>query len=198
MISFLEGKVEYVGDKFIIVNTGGIGYKVTISPKLISSLANRKPSVKVAGDTEPIKGKPIIKLFTHSQLNMREGTFVLYGFKDREGLELFNLLTTVSGIGPKGAMNILSTTEPKHLKASVINEDADYLKRVSGLGSKTANRLIMELQNKVDYIDMGDLEGVDLSQEGQVIDALLTLGFTSYQVKDALNKSKEERVRTKE
>jgi holliday junction DNA helicase RuvA len=184
MISFLEGKVEYIGDKYVILNTGGIGYKVTLGPKMISILSKKE------GD---------VKLFTHSQMNMREGTFDLYGFEDREGLELFHILTTVSGIGPKGAMNIMSLTEPKHLKAAVVNKDADYLKRVSGLGSKTAQRLILELQSKVDHLDMGDLEGIDLSQEGQVMDALMSLGFTSYQSKEALKnvKSKkiEERVR---
>ncbi|MBX4190258.1 Holliday junction branch migration protein RuvA, partial [Candidatus Parcubacteria bacterium] len=93
MISFLQGTIEYLGDKYAILNAGGIGYKVTLVPKLLNILT---------------KSKGPVKLHTHSQMNMREGTFDLYGFDKREDLDLFHLLTTVSGIGPKGAMNIMS------------------------------------------------------------------------------------------
>lgn len=184
MISFLEGKIEYLGDKFVILNTGGIGYKVSIVPKLLNSLS---------------KSQDKVKLFVHSQLNMREGTFDLYGFADREGLELFNLLIGVSGIGPKNALGILSSVEPRHLKAAVVNEDPNYLKKISGLGPKTAQRLVLELKNKVDHIDMGDMQGVDVGQEGQAMEALLALGYSPSQAKDALKDAKgktlEERVR---
>src|SRR3989344_3768078 len=146
MISFLEGIIKYFGDKYVILNAGGIGYKVIVSPKVSNILS---------------KSTNKVKLFTHSQLNMREGTFDMFGFENKEDLELFNLLTTVSGIGPKGAMNILSVVESKHLKAAVINEDSDYLKKVSGLGSKTSSRLILELKNKMDHIDLGDMAGID-------------------------------------
>jgi len=185
MISYLEGKIEYLGDKFVILNTGGIGYKVNIVPKLLNSLS---------------EDKPVVKLFIHSRLNMREGTFDLYGFEDREGLELFHLLVSVSGIGPKNALNIMSSVEPKHLKAAVVNNDPDYLKKISGLGPKTAQRLIMELQNKVDYLEIGDMKGMDLGQEGEATEALLTLGYTLNQAKEALKedakgKTLEQRVR---
>ena len=185
MISYLEGKVEYLGDKFVILNTGGIGYKVNIVPKLLNSLT---------------KSQEIVKLFIHSRLNMREGSFELYGFKDREELELFHLLVSVSGIGPKNALNIMSSVKPKHLKAAVINNDPDYLKKISGLGPKTAQRLILELQNKVDYIETGDMEGMDLGQEGEATEALLTLGYTLNQAKEALKEDAkgqtlEQRVR---
>ena len=185
MISFLEGKIEYSGDKFVILNTGGIGYKVNIVPKLLNSLS---------------ESKPIVKLFTHSQLNMREGVFDIYGFDKREDLELFHLLISVSGIGPKNALNIMSSVEPKHLKAAVVNNDPDYLKKISGLGPKTAQRLIMELQNKVDYLEIGDMKGMDLGQEGEAMEALVALGYTLSQAKDALKedakgKTLEQRVR---
>ena len=185
MISYLEGKIEYLGDKFIILNTGGIGYKVNIVPKLLNSLT---------------KSQDLVKLFIHSRLNMREGSFELFGFEDREGLELFHLLTSVSGIGPKNALNIMSSVEPKHLKAAVVNNDPDYLKKISGLGPKTAQRLIMELQNKVDYLETGDMQGMDLGQEGEATEALLTLGYTLNQAKEALKEDAkgqtlEQRVR---
>src|SRR3989344_4902591 len=185
MISFLEGTIEYTGDKFVILNTGGIGYKVNIVPKLLNSLS---------------ENKAIVKVFVHSQLNMREGTFDLYGFDDREGLELFHLLISVSGIGPKNALNIMASVEPKHLKAAVVNNDPEYLKKISGLGPKTAQRLIIELQNKVDYLEIGDMKGMDLGQEGEAMEALVALGYTLSQAKDALKedakgKTLEQRVR---
>ena len=184
MISFLEGTIEYRGDKYVILNTGGIGYKVTVSPKLLNILT---------------KSTPVVKLHIHSQLNMREGTFDMYGFQTKEDLELFNLVTSVNGIGPKSAIGILSTIEPKHLKAAIINDDADYLKKVSGLGPKTAQRLILELKNKIDYLDIGDVGDIDLGQEGQATEALLALGYSPSQAKDALKEAKgdtlEKRVR---
>ena len=189
-----------MGEKYVVLSTGGVGYKVIVVPKLLNILSKSTLPVKgrVDFDPEPVEG-PRVRLFIHSQLNMREGTFDMYGFQNKEDLELFHLLTTVSGIGPKGAMNVLSVVEPKHLKAAVVNEDADYLKRVSGLCPKTASRLILELKNKVDHIDMGDMKGVDLGQEGQATEALLALGYTQYQAKDALKEAKgktlEERVR---
>ncbi len=188
MISFLEGKIEYSGDKFVILSTGGIGYKVNIVPKLLNSLSESKAPVNT------------VKLHIHSQLNMREGTFDMYGFDKREGLELFHLLISVSGIGPKNALNIMSSVEPKHLKAAVVNNDPDYLKKISGLGPKTARRLILELQNKVDYLSIGDMKGMDLGQEGEAMEALVALGYTLSQAKDALQedakgKTLEQRVR---
>src|SRR3989344_2594196 len=210
MISFLEGTIEYRGDKYVILNTGGIGYKVIVSPKLLNSLANRKPSVNpeksqidlgAGPEKSPsaTSGQGTVKLFIHSQLNMREGTFDMYGFQNKEDLELFHLITSVNGIGPKSAMGILSTIEPKHLKVAVMSEDADYLKKVSGLGPKTAQRLILELKNKVDYLDVGDMKGIDLGQEGHATEALLALGYSPSQAQDALKDAKgktlEERVR---
>ncbi len=198
MISFLEGTIEHLGDKYVILNTGSIGYKVVVVPKLLNILAKSTELVNPHDSSMSVGAQPI-KLHIHSQLNMREGTFDMYGFDKREDLELFHLLTSVSGIGPKGAMNVLSVVEPKHLKAAVVNEDAGYLKKVSGLGPKTASRLILELKNKVDHIDMGDMQGVDLGQEGQATEALLALGYNSYQAKEALKEAKgktlEERVR---
>ncbi|MEX2090679.1 MAG: Holliday junction branch migration protein RuvA [Candidatus Paceibacterota bacterium] len=199
MISFIEGTIEYRGDKFVILNTGSIGYKVNIVPKLLNILSGSKPIVNpaLAGkggvngrSAEQGEAQEKVRLYVHSQLNMREGTFDMYGFADREGLELFHLLTSVSGIGPKNALNILSSVEPKHLKAAVVNEDPNYLKKISGLGAKVAHRLVLELKNKVDHIDMGDMQGLNLGEEGQAMDALLVLGYSPSQAKEALKEAK--------
>src|SRR3989344_6962750 len=137
MISLLEGTIEHLGDKYAVLNTGGIGYKVIVSPKVVNILSKNKGSVK---------------LHIHSQLNMRDGTFDMYGFLKLEDLDLFHLLTTVSRIVPKGAQTILAAVEPAHLKAAIINEDAGYLRDVSKLSAKTAQRLVLELKDKVDHI----------------------------------------------
>lgn len=183
MISFLEGTIEHQGDKYVVLNTGGIGYRVILSPRVLNTVA---------------KSEGKVKLHIHSQMNMREGTFDMYGFDKKEDLELFHLLTTVSGIGPKGAQNILASVEPAHLKAAVVNEDADYLKKTSSLGPKTAQRLILELKGKLDHIDIGTA-GIDLSQDGQATEALLTLGYSPTEAKEALKDAKgdtlQERVR---
>jgi len=183
MISFLEGTIEHLGDKYAILNTGGIGYKVILCPKVLNMLA---------------KSEGKVKLHIHSQMNMREGTFDMYGFDKKSDLDLFHLLTTVSGIGPKGAQNILSSVEPVHLKAAVVNQDPDYLKKVSTISPKMANRLVLELKGKVDQME-GDTEGIDLSQDGQATEALMVLGYSPSQAKIALKDTKagtlQERVR---
>lgn len=184
MISFIEGKIEHLGEKYAILNAGGIGYQVTMVPKLVSILS------KINGN---------VKLFLHSRMNMREGTFDLYGFQSKGDLELFHTLLGVSGIGPKSAMHIMETVEPRHLKAAVVHEDADYLKKVSGLGPKVASRLILELKNKVDHIDLGDLNVADLDRDSQALEAIVSLGYSPIVAKDALKLSKatklEEKVR---
>lgn len=209
MISYLEGKIEYVGDRFVILNTGAIGYKVNIIPRLLNSLSENKtivnPTPSNSADHQEGGGLgtgqgSLVRLFVHSRLNMREGTFDLYGFDKQDDLELFHLLVSVSGIGPKNALNIMSSVEPKHLKAAVVNNDPEYLKKISGLGPKTAQRLILELQNKVDYLETGDMKGMDLGQEGEAMEALVTLGYTLSQAKDALKEDAkgqtlEQRVR---
>src|SRR3989338_1040768 len=183
MISFLEGTIEHLGDKYVVLNTGGIGYRVILSPRVLNTVA---------------KSEGKIKLHIHSQMNMREGTFDMYGFDKKADLDLFHLLTTVSGIGPKGAQNILSNVEPSHLKVAVINQDADYLKKVSTISPKIAQRLVLELKGKVDHLE-GETEGIDLSQDGQATEALLVLGYSTTQAKEVLKDTKaetlQERVR---
>ncbi len=212
MISFLEGTIEHLGDKYIVLNTGGIGYKVTLCPRVLNMLAKSDGKVNpsplrglatLSRSDQSSKGEgsspqPTIKLFVHTQMNLREGTFDMYGFDKKSDLDLFHLLTTVSGIGPKGAQNILSSVEPVHLKAAVINQDPDYLKKVSTISPKMANRLVLELKGKVDQME-GDTEGIDLSQDGQATEALMVLGYSASQAKVALKDTKagtlQERVR---
>lgn len=198
MISYLEGIVAYKGDTYVILNAGGIGYRVIVSPKVLNILSKAQGKVNPALAKASVGQAPTLALFIHSQLNMREGTFDLYGFEKREDLDLFHLLTSVSGIGPKNAMGIMTNVEPRHLKAAVVNEDANYLRKVSGIGQRTAQRLVVELVGKVDWIETGGLD-VDLGQESQAMEALMALGYSQYQATEVLKETKaptlQERVR---
>lgn len=172
MISLIEGKVEEIGDNYVIISTGGVGYTLTVVPKILPILAKSEGSVK---------------LHVFSRMSMRDGEFVLYGFPKKEDLDLFRTLTAVSGLGPKTAMGILSNVEPEHLKEAVVNEDPQALRKISGLGAKTAQRLVVELQGKVDWI--ASLTGAAsgrLTEEAQALEALMALGYTMGQSKEAL------------
>lgn len=175
MISYIEGTIQHIGDKSAIISAGGIGYAVTLAPKILASLTVNQEGVKV---------------FCFSKLNMREGTYDIYGFTKTQDLDLFRILTSVSGLGPKTAMQILSTVEPRHLKEAVIGEDPDALRKISGLGLKTAQRLVVELQGKLDYIDATGSDLGALDQEAQALEALTSLGYTQSQGKDALKQVK--------
>ena len=176
MLSFIDGKIEHIGDRHAIISAGGIGYSVIMVPKILSSLTKNQDHVKV---------------FLFSKLNMREGTYDLYGFTKMEDLELFKLLTSVSGLGPKTAMQILSTVEPRHLKEAVVQEDPQALRKISGLGLKTAQRLVVELAGKLDYLETtgSDLGALDMQAQAQ--EALVSLGYSQSQSKDALKQVKD-------
>jgi Holliday junction DNA helicase RuvA len=175
MLSFIEGKVQHIGPNFAILSAGGIGYSVSMVPKILASLSINQEGVKV---------------FTYSKMNMREGTHDIYGFTKMEDLELFRLLTSVSGLGPKTAMQILSTVEPRHLKEAVVQEDPQALRKISGLGLKTAQRLVVELAGKLDYMITSKSDLGALDQEAQAMEALVSLGYSQSQSKDALKQVK--------
>ncbi len=169
MISYLEGKIIFRGDKFIIVKTGGVGFRVFVLPDL--NLENEE-----------------IKLFTY--LNVKEDALTLYGFLDYKELELFELLISISGIGPKAGLGILSLADTETIKVAIVKNDASVLTRVSGIGKKTAERVILELKNKISISDLGDLEGKtkEISEHSDAIDALISLGYNAGEAKNALSK----------
>ena len=171
MLGFIEGTVQYIGDRQAVISAGGLGYPITLVPKILASLSLNQERVKI---------------FVYSKMNPREGTFDYYGFTKTEDLELFKILTSVSGLGPRTAMQILSTVEPRHLKEAVVHEDPQALRAVSGLGVKTCQRLVVELAGKLDYLETtgSDLGALDL--QAQALEALVSLGYAPSQGKDAL------------
>lgn len=171
MISFIEGTVEYVSSSKVIISAQGVGYAITVLPKILAIIANQEGPVK---------------LFLFSKMNVREGITDFYGFTNPKDLELFKILTSVSGLGPKTAMQVLSSVEPRHLKEAVVREDPQALRAISGLGLKTAQRLVVELQDKLTYLDVGTTDVGSLDQDAQALEALVSLGYQTSQAKDAL------------
>ena len=162
MIAYLRGKVIELGKTYIILDVNGVGYSVYIPTKAINSLAKT--------DSE-------VKIYTQMFFNQREGTSQLYGFLKKEDLETFYLLTSISGIGPKNAMHILSSIEIGELVAAVSKEDEDYLRKVSGLGPKTAKRLIVELKDIAKKPEFSKFLEGNVANESEAIDALISLGY---------------------
>ena len=169
MISYIKGKIIFKNESFIIVLTGNVGYKVFV----MSDLADLGQD---------------IELFTY--LNVREDALTLYGFLEYKELELFEYLISISGIGPKAGMGILSLADPKTIKVAIAKGDSSILTRVSGIGKKTAERVVLELRNK-----FSNMEGDDALQEKSkevndytdTIEALVSLGYSSSQAKKALS-----------
>ena len=134
MIAFLRGNVAAVYDGAAVIDVGGVGYEVRIAGETVQRLA-------AAGRDEEVK------VYTYTYL--REDQIALYGFTSREDLELFKLLITVSGIGPKGGLALLSVGTADDLRFAIMTGDAKMIARAPGVGKKTAERVILDLRDKV-------------------------------------------------
>lgn len=199
MISFLRGKIVELGKTYIILDVNGVGYRVHMPTKALNSLTKENPEVNPVRSLARAKGRESrrdlgeatsnrIKVHTQMFFNQREGISTLYGFLKKDDLEMFNLLTSISGIGPKNAVSILSSIEMGELISAVSKEDTDYLRKISGLGPKTAKRLVMELKDRLDKLVVAKFGKFDLSHEIDAIDALVSLGYQKYQAQEALRK----------
>src|SRR3989339_641782 len=138
MISYLKGEIIHKNHKFVILNAGGIGFKVFVNPEFLSKL--------------PAVGK---QAEIYSALFVRQDSLELFGFSSIEQLEFFNLLTTVSGVGPKTALLILGVASLYSLKAAILRGEPDILIKVSGIGKKTAERIILDLKTKISELSIG-------------------------------------------
>lgn len=171
MISLLQGTIESETEKYVIIDVSGVGYKVHISGNTFKNL--------------PKKGEKI-KLYTH--LYVRENIMDLYGFLNPEELEIFELLISISGIGPKGALSVLTVASIETLKRAIANEESSILTKVSGIGKKMAEKIILELKNKI-----GDeFAGKGVSVDSETIDALTSLGYRIQEAREVLKKVPEE------
>ncbi|MFA6159787.1 MAG: Holliday junction branch migration protein RuvA [Parcubacteria group bacterium] len=174
MIAKLTGKIEYLKSNYAVIDVHDIGYKVFLSAYTFGKVAGMS-SGSALGGTE-------VSLFIHTYV--REDTLALYGFLTSEELEMFELLISISGIGPKAGMGILSIATPKTIKTAILNEDPSILTKVSGIGKKTAERVILELRNKVADMTTGEKEEATIDSDA--IEALLTMGYSVSEARDAL------------
>jgi len=159
MISYLEGKIIEKNDKFLVINAGGVGYRVFSHQGILEKM--------------PAIGQNI-GVWTH--LYVREDTLDLYGFTEKEELEFFETLISISGIGPKSALGILEVAPVTSLKQAIVSEDETFFTKVSGVGKKTAQRLILELKNKLAKTVML-IKGSDSAEMAEAMDALVSLGY---------------------
>lgn len=169
MIAYLEGEIIHLTDKFIIINTGNVGYKVSVTPQTISLYTLDKKT----------------SLFIYTAV--RENSIDLYGFKDINELSFFELLLDVSGIGPKGALGIIALAPVLTIKRAIATGDVGYLNKVSGIGKKTAEKIIIELRDKLkDYKSDTDTPGT-LRDESDILEALKSLGYSQNEARDSLH-----------
>lgn len=168
MIGSLSGTVRQKELSFLIIDVGGIGYKV---------------STTTDTTLEAIVGEPLF-LWTH--LAVRENALDLYGFIDRDTLSLFELLITISGIGPKTALGILNVASPEMLRQAVATEDTSYLTKVSGIGKKNAEKIVLELKDKL-VTTSADMDR-SMQGAGDVMEALISLGYSERDIRDVLKK----------
>lgn len=170
MIATLEGILEYRGNDSIIINVAGIGFRVNVPGSTLSQVG-------------AVKGK--VSLYTH--LHVREDNISLYGFASSEELALFKNLISVSGIGPKVALAILSTLSPEQLVMAITSDDIDLLRQTPGIGKKIASRLVVELKGKLEK-EWKEVALPLAPESADVIAALTGLGYSLAEATKAISK----------
>lgn len=180
MIAYVRGTVENITEDNAVVDVGGIGYNIKIS----ADTAARLPGI---GES--------VKLYTYT--SVREDAIQLFGFLARNDLEIFRKCITVSGIGPKGALAILSVLDADSLRFAIMSGDVKAITKAPGIGARTAERLILELKDKIKIDDtLIDREiaatqalgaGADTPQKKEAIEALVSLGYGQAEAAKAVN-----------
>ena len=168
MISLLDGIIELKTEKFVVINVHGIGYRVFLGIDSLQRIPEKGGSVKI---------------WIHH--HVREDSQELYGFRHYAELELFEMLIGISGIGPKGALGIMAIAPVDTLKKAIAAADTSYLTRVSGIGKKIAEKVILELKDKMAGKGV-TVEAPELKDEADAIDALVALGYSQREARDAL------------
>jgi len=170
MIGQLTGSFSHSGERFIILSVRGVGYKVFTTPENIATLQASSQETTV---------------WTH--LVVREDALDLYGFTTEQELEFFELLLTVSGIGPKSALAILSLAGMDTLRQSIITNNTEYLTKIGGIGKKSAEKIVLELKDRVRKLS-ASLPTKDLDTHDEVLSALESLGYSLKEAREAVKK----------
>ncbi len=188
MISYIKGKLEIKSKDYIVVDVGGIGYKIFMSETAINELEK---------ETE-------VKVFTY--MRVREDDISLYGFLNNEELVTFELLISVGGVGAKSAITILSNITPSKFALAVITNDVNTLKKLPGIGAKTAARIILELKDKMKTEQSIEENKNEEIKEAIVLDnkandaveALCVLGYTRKDVEKVLSNIDTNKLKVEE
>lgn len=168
MIASIEGKILAKESRFVVVDVGGIGYKVFLP----------------AGIMLKVKIGESAKFWTH--LHVREDAMDLYGFLDKEELAFFENLISISGIGPKSALGVLSMAPVETLRRAISSGDTSYLTKVSGIGRKIAEKIILELKDK--FVGEKEVSGSTTEYDSDILDALLSLGYSQKEAREMVTK----------
>lgn len=193
MISFLRGEIAYIDEQKVILDVQGVGYGVFMPQQALSLLPPVGEEIKI-----------------HTYLNVREDSMQLFGFLTNDDLEIFKLVIGVSGIGPKGGLNILSCLTPDELRFAIMTGDAKAISAAPGIGKKTAEKMIVELRDKVNVEKMlehaaqGDDDTIaipssiqgDLQKEA--VQALVSLGYSNADSLRAVKKTGAECTTTED
>lgn len=177
MFYSLKGKIKYKGENFLAIESGDIGWQIFVPHFLL----------------DQVKTGQALEVYTY--LYSREDTIELYGFTKLEELDFFKQLIAISGIGPKSAMGVLSEAKLKDLKRAISREDPSVLTKVSGIGQRTAERIIVELKSKIQPVP-GQKVGEERDED--VVDALIGLGYKIAEARRALRQVPEDVKGTQE
>ncbi len=182
MIASIQGRIVRKSEEHVIIEQGGIGYRLDIAPSAVSSLPP-------AGET--------VTLYTY--LHVRENEIGLFGFTTEDQKNLFELLQTVSGVGPRLALQVVDTLSPDAFALAILQNDIDKLTQVKGIGKKGAARMVLELTDKLkkSAIAVPDIvakaapaEGAAENEVSEVIAALMVLGYSSSEAHDAVKRAR--------
>lgn len=174
MIDFVTGKLCEINPTRVVVDNNGIGYAMEISLQTYDLLKEKKEAV----------------VYVLSQVNQREGTSIDYGFANKEERELFKLITSVSGIGASSARMILSSLSAGELREAILSENVNTLKSIKGIGLKSAQRMILELKDKIVKGEGASNDLLFASQNNEILEeassALMMLGFNKANIQKAI------------
>ncbi len=169
MISKIKGTISHVGERSIVIDTGTIGYQVFITPETLISFFGKENET--------------ISLWTH--LAVRENSMELFGFLDMEELKFFEMLIDISGIGPRSGLSIIGIAPVEMLKNAIASGDTSYLTKISGIGKKTAEKIVLELRDKLEALGHKSDSGLH-KIELDALEALKSLGYSQNEARDAL------------
>lgn len=178
MIYHLTGEILFIGDRFVVLDVSGVGYKLNVT------LDSLKEASKARGEN--------MGFWTH--LAVKEDALDLYGFKEKAELEFFELLINVSGVGPRTALAVLNIASLDSVRAAISSGDASYLTKVSGVGRKTAEKIVLELRDK---FSSGDgTWSTAIKGDAEAIEALEALGYSAKEAREAIKKVPKEITET--